>query len=618
MKHGKIRRAAGMLAALLSAVLTACANPQPTGLPQATPTAEAGPAASATPGRKIAWPTGIDFKTLEGKEIVLYTDALSTDSQQQDFKMWQDFTQRYGVSFKAVAPGEGDDGWMTKLGLLVATNAGPTVLEGGAFSMPRAARYALLTPIDPWLNPQDDTFMPHIMEEFSWLGQRYCMQYWSDLSFRSVAYNLTAFEETGLETPLESWQNGDWTWDRLMENSQKFFATDEAGAQISYGFTFDVQDMAAAIALNGAQLYTQVGQAYALHIQDDRVREMLSLLRDGRSRGDMMFRTSTPEQVADGTVKMCGQNWRDVEALHGLAEAQKNGNRIQAVPMPVGPSMDTKGAVCTTAHFYMLGANSGAPEAGYAWVWYCGGALDPLVPGQDSGQQPEHVRAMDAVWREIRQNARFVTAANVEGIPGLADGFEQMCRKLMYGQEMSSVLEETGKAMEAALAHAAAIRPVEPDRIAAPRLPEDALAAARTGSGDVLVALTREQDKIILHMPNPEGAWVEADALILRGEDIFFPGLVHYRVAITYEITQGYDAIGLGSVQIGLKNGTDQEVTGYTWWDGFEKAGTLELSLTHLDQAGQDDVYFFIHLMSDGGPVTMEITKLEITAQATA
>nr|MDD6335886.1 hypothetical protein [bacterium] len=623
-----------LVALMIAALFAGCGSPGTTQNPDATgtPTTEDDPGATSTPGQQLHWPAGVDTKSLQGKKITIYTDGeVPTDETTRAYRMREDFTQKFGVTFEHVATGGDEDGWMTKLALLVATNAGPTICDNDNSVMPLTAARGLVQPIDQWVNPQDTILMTDIMDAYSWNGNRYCLQYRSWLTFRSIIYSLNAIEQAGLENPLEIWKNGGWSWDKLFELSKEFFQKDAAGAYTSYGCTFDNVDIGFALALNSAEFYKPDGNgSFKMNTEDKAVQEILTALHDANQRGDIMYRAETKQaEVAKGTVKMFGQIFERAERMLALPEAKESGNLMQSVPMPTGPSASENQLYGTVPWFKMIGANSPNPDAGYLWVWYNGDQFDPepregdppkKTREEEIADKPEHVQEMNRIFDKIKEEGTFVVAPNVEGVPGFSELFNEMCNKVYRDKgSLSQTLTELAPRMQAALDSLTSYDKVTINKIGTPKLPETGVAAfEKVDASD----MTADGGKLTITLNKGEDDWADVAAVKIAG-DYFFPALNYYQVTFDYTVTSGFAGLENGSISYGLKSKEGKVLGAATLWGEYEAAGTMdnEGKLMIVDAKDEDGAYFFIDFGVDfsadgtnGEPVIIEITNFSITA----
>nr|MDD6335887.1 extracellular solute-binding protein [bacterium] len=624
-KHVKLM---GLILAVLMivALFAGCGKPSTTKAPDGTPTVEGTPETTGTPGQELYWPVGIEPSSLNGKKITIYTDGeIPSDPASRDYRMREDFTKKYGVTFEHVATGGEEDGWMTKLALLVATNAGPTIVENDNSSMPLAAARGLVQPIDQWVNEKDTIFLKEPMDAYSWNGHRYVMQFRSWITFRSIIYSLTAFEKAGLEAPLETWEKGDWSWEKLFEVSKEFFETDAAGAQTSYGWTFTNVDVGFALGLNSADFFKVENGSYKLNASDPKVQEIMTMFYDANQRGDIMYRSSKQAEVAKGTVKLYGQIWERAERLLKLPEAQESGNLMQSVPMPTGPSAAEDKMYGLVPWFFMIGANSPNPDAGYFWQWYNGDQFEPepregddppMTEEEYIKTKPEHVQGMYAIFNDIKENGTFIIATNVEGVPGFADLFTSLCNKVYRDKgSLSTVLTELSPQMQEALNSIGDYETLDPTQIGTPKLPEAGVANFVKASDGAEVAI--DGDKMTITMAVAEDDWLDIEAAKIEG-DFFFPALNYYQVNFDFKVTSGFDALAGGCISYGLKSKDGKVLNATTLWGDYEEEGSMdnEGKLMIIDQKDEDGAYFFIDFSGDfkaDTPVVIEITNFSIT-----
>nr|MDD6336023.1 hypothetical protein [bacterium] len=262
--------------ALMLIMATGCAG-DVTHSPNAsiTPVVEASPSADPTPGKTINWPSNIDFTAMQGKTIKIYGGETKLESTMPQYKTLQDqFSGEYGVhiSYVSISPDRSElfpskNRHETIYRFLIATNNSPTIIPSSSSTIykenppvPKWAAMGIVQPIDEWLDDRDNTFLHGVCNANTWKGKRYCLQYYEGAGYPkgkgmlSVVYNLDEMKRRGMESPMESWERGEWTWDKLVELSRQLNTKRENGTYKQYGFVYDEMAIGAAIAQSGSQL----------------------------------------------------------------------------------------------------------------------------------------------------------------------------------------------------------------------------------------------------------------------------------------------------------------------------------------------------------------------------
>ncbi len=81
-------------------------------------------------------------------------------------------------------------------------------------------------------NPEEDLYNKSLMEKyFQWGGESHGAITLADVDRNFIVYNKTKFEQAGQATPLDLWENGEWTWTNFVKTAKAMTSGDD------YGFT---------------------------------------------------------------------------------------------------------------------------------------------------------------------------------------------------------------------------------------------------------------------------------------------------------------------------------------------------------------------------------------------
>nr|MDD6335478.1 hypothetical protein [bacterium] len=456
----KKRQAITTMAAIgmVLSALAGCAGPSasPSPGPDAIPKVEPGPSVSPTPEKVVDWPAGIDFSAMAGKRIVIYS-GYSDDEEgpNPEKELREEFSRRFGVELgKMFIPPDKVKEILDlgggRLGIMqyaYATGKSPTIwgeMEGYPWLdlMPRAAIMGLVQPVDQWLDPKDNTFIPSVWQANMWQGKPYCLQYFEGLYAKkgeyveAVVYNLTELEKYGVEDPLDSYLHGEWTWNKMRSISRMFNQPNAAQRATAKGFAVTDNVIGGALALNGGSLYQVVDGQYQMTLHQAQSKEILAMLADAVRSGD--FRYEKNQESA---------GLRKNNMFYGMwFVAQRTSpyeDKMQAVPLPMAPSDTAQAEFCIRESYYMIGANSPNPDVGFAWLWYCGN----YYTQQDSSilSWPEELAAtlfnghtqkmVDMFEEALKTGDQLVVTTNLSAFPGLREHFTQCISQLMEGKQ---------------------------------------------------------------------------------------------------------------------------------------------------------------------------------------
>ena len=124
----------------------------------------------------------------------------------------------------------------TKLANFIAAGNSPDIASVNYTDFPLRATSNLIQPIDDYANMSNDLLNKFVMENMtSWNGKNYAI-----ISKRvpdGVYFNTSLFEEAGVKTPLEYYEEDNWTWDVLRDLAKRM--TYGEGENKVYGFGID-------------------------------------------------------------------------------------------------------------------------------------------------------------------------------------------------------------------------------------------------------------------------------------------------------------------------------------------------------------------------------------------
>nr|MDD6335740.1 extracellular solute-binding protein [bacterium] len=464
-----------------------CAGPK-TPAASATPTAEPSASASPTPGKDVRWPSNIDFGAMEGKTIKIYgsgdrDDTYLESTMPQYETLQEQFSGEFGVNFQYVHlteaeirrwPWNSEGNGIAILRYCTITGRSPTIIPTTRaviyednWPMPRLAAMGLVQPIDQWIDEKDNTFIKSVMDANTWKGKRYCLQYYEGAGFPkggnmlSVVYNLSEIKRRGLETPMDCWEHGEWTWEKLIDLSRKLTVKREDGTAKKYGFVYDEMAIGAAIAQSGSQVCKEKGDTYEVQLDDAHIATILQKFAQATAAEDIFYR---PYQYGyfSRQALMAFHSWSVISSYWDGNEGKDIG---QAAPLPSlsGGNEDT---YCTLPMYFMIGKDAENPEAGFAWLWYRGNYYNDPQIGDWAGRNvlgdtegrlhystfPPEVEKIKEVYIErILESGQVVTPDNYWGFPGVNKLFKQMCDELFdEGRMVSEVIERYQPQMQAA------------------------------------------------------------------------------------------------------------------------------------------------------------------------
>jgi len=660
-KHSRPLALLGLVLALMfvAGALAGCGNPTTSPPPSETPA----PTGQINPD--VTWPN-VDFNAMKGEHITVPGAANGSppyaywrlgDGQEgrpnyrvDKFRIHQDFLEEYGLIIDWDTAGFGYE----KLKLRVSTGNGPTVFNGEMDNFPQYPMQNLIQPIDQWISPNDNALSP-VMLDITYNGKKYCMFPQEELSFRAVMYNMDWYTERGIDTPMERYEkNGEYTWDELFEDSFQMCEIDPATGQNSkFGLQMYYTDMAAAYALNDAEVFTVKEDngvyTYALNIDDDKVMNIFNMLIDGMKAGKIVYGFGSWDELKRGNHNMLMQIWdRSRQLQMEGVDADTPSVRLQSVPIPIGPDaeMQKGGNFCNNTWFAMVGSQSPNPSFGVGWYWWlCRPDLEPnyrpndtpVLKGDDYiNSLPENLQYQPKFLEEAQMNGHWINPAAPEGIPGLWTLFESLYNRTLRqnrNESFFTVLAELRPQMENAIEKINKGRPpggvVEPPRD--PILPgvitfddpsmfrlpaADPLPNDNIGWKVEIVDDGIEGKSYYFHVDHigPNSQWAFALFDIIPSSAIKFTGLKYYKVTFDYKFleNEAFEAGDLWMSQEGFRIGffVQEEDATEPEFCGGSFTGTIVVEgmdgvdrITHQNQAMENDVFLRFTIAVEGMPV---------------
>ncbi|MCL2188414.1 MAG: extracellular solute-binding protein [Defluviitaleaceae bacterium] len=218
--------------------ITACGGgnndtpPAPTPGTGTTPVATPAPGTGTTP----AEPTGDglqrpDLSGIQGTDIFVFHQSINPNVLQDA----ADFEALHNVRIRIE-----DTPWAqyySRLMSLIMADDAPDIFDSNDEVLPMYALREIAIPIDGLFTPNAPWLDFDVMNGMQWQGQTYILQEVGRVPIL-MFYNATMFNRYGLPTPMELWQQGDWTVDRMFDLSREFMADiDNTGELNQFGFT---------------------------------------------------------------------------------------------------------------------------------------------------------------------------------------------------------------------------------------------------------------------------------------------------------------------------------------------------------------------------------------------
>lgn len=323
---------------MLAAMLTACGGettPETTkpsaggdNTPATTAPAETEPATLENPNLTIVWHTT--------EEAWLANKAENPDAFDLVWSTKEVFEQTYGGTVTVIGVGWGEQAST----IISMVNSGEVCDLGQAHdqNFPIYGAKNIVQDVSQYVDLNDGFWYDSCTNAFSFGGVPYAMG--AEATPVVIAYNKTLFEQNGVKTPMEYFEEGNWNWDTFRDVALEMTGdTDGDGVNDVYGFgwwdSFYVQMLAAngisTINYNGADGVTS-------NYQTAQATEAFEFLQNGYMTDKFIMYPDGDSFISafkGGTLAMtCEYGFNAISAYACDYE-------IEWAPLPTGPSGST-------------------------------------------------------------------------------------------------------------------------------------------------------------------------------------------------------------------------------------------------------------------------------------
>ncbi len=242
-----------------------------------------------------------------------------------------------------------------------------------------------------------------------------------------ILYNKTIMENNGLEDPLQTYKNGNWTFDTFMDLCKAL--SSEQGTNGKRTYAFSSWDPANFLTANSTY-YVKTGSdgKTQLNLDDPKLSEALNYFRE-------------LSYTSKAFTSWQGWSFSDFEAGNLPMMMERFGNKTAStdfrfdwdiVPFPTGPSGD-KDSTPGTVGFYGIGAGAQNPAGGAAYIY--------LFCRQDYLKRGEYLRSyfteeQAKLYEELQ--GKVVQVPPLDGI----DEPDQLMYDIMDGGDVAAKLQE--------------------------------------------------------------------------------------------------------------------------------------------------------------------------------
>ncbi|CBK73705.1 ABC-type sugar transport system, periplasmic component [Butyrivibrio fibrisolvens 16/4] len=271
------------------------------------------------------------------------------------------FEQMYGGTVTVYGVGWGE--MINKTTEMVEKGEVCDLVQANDQNFPRYANDGIVQDVSKYVNLDDDFWYDNVTTAFTFGGTPYAMG--ADANPVVISYNKTLFEQKGVKTPSEYFEEGNWNWDTFKEVGTKMAEdTDGDGENDIYGFgwwdSFYVQVLNA----DGttALVYDDEGKVYSNYASSE-AKETFEFLQDGYCKSKYIQQPGVDfvEAFKSGKLAMT------CEYGFGAKSVYECDYEVGWAPLPTGPSGEAYSSGGSIAGF-AIPVTSANPEGAAAFA----------------------------------------------------------------------------------------------------------------------------------------------------------------------------------------------------------------------------------------------------------
>ncbi len=297
-----------------------------------------------------------------------------------------EFESRYGGKVKFIV--EPWEKITEKIVAMQSSRDAPDVVSLHSQNFPMSAAKGIVQPIEQYGDVDDPVWDKGTLKAYRWKGEHYGLGL--NPSPVLIIYNKTLFENYGLMTPGEYYENGEWNFDAFeMLGSEVTEDTDGDGEIDQWGFGTWGQWPPLFLISNGGHFVNFTDEGPKSGLKEPATIEALDYMQRWiKQPGGFINRNgqdgSFLEDFKNGKLAMCmGAPFPDPES-----EFERG-----AVPMPIGPSNAEK-FVVGNADAYGIATGAANPEGAMAYINLIGQFGKPLMQEYNINTLDEDVLAI--------------------------------------------------------------------------------------------------------------------------------------------------------------------------------------------------------------------------------
>jgi len=282
-------------------------------------------------------------QTLENPDLVIVWD-MTEDTWKENLEkdpnafnlVWttkEAFEEKYGGHVEVIGVGWGDMMNQT----ISMVNAGEVcdLVQAHDQNFPIYAAKNIVRDISEYVNINDDFWNDSVTKAFTYGGVPYAIG--ADATPVVISYNKTLFEQNGVKTPREYFEEGNWTWDTFREVALEMTSdTDGDGNNDIYGFGWWASVYVQMLNANGttSMLYGEDGSIRSNYLSDE-ANETFTFLQNGYVTDKFI---KYPE--GDSFINDFKSGKLAMTCEYGFAAktAYECDYEIEWAPLPIGPS----------------------------------------------------------------------------------------------------------------------------------------------------------------------------------------------------------------------------------------------------------------------------------------
>lgn len=299
-------------------------------------------------------------------EPVTITSYRFDEPNADSLKMDQWILENYGVKMEYTIIGWEDRNLKLLTDVAGGTSKDIQIMTYEEF--PNNINKGLMQPLDSYLDLSAEVFSPVVLADYTWAGKHYAVNSGvSGVQPVGILYNVTMFENNGLTTPTEYYQDGEWNFDTFRELAIELTQdTDSDGANDQHGYESWMGDLF--IIANGGNLveYTADGGINLAWNTPAALSgmQMLSDAYNVEKYATVDNNNLWYDMMKNGRIAMGGERYVYIKNL--VDDGAKY--EYAWVPFPLGPdNTDGKGPGLVSGYGIPVGAKN--PEAAAVYLY---------------------------------------------------------------------------------------------------------------------------------------------------------------------------------------------------------------------------------------------------------